>query len=182
MPSSSFPQVYWPLWNADAAFFPGALLPPESEGSLSAVLVFLFYGDKLALADITGRGMCIPSGRIEPGETVDEAAVRECFEEAGARLHPHHRALVGCYRMTTRSGPDAGKTVWNPVLVAEALGFEPLPAGSESRGLFLAATEDIADVYFFWDELLAAVFAYAESERERLFPAGTPLSALTGSS
>ncbi len=175
-----FPTVYWPAWDADATFFPGTQLPHESEGGLYAVLVFLFYGDKLVLADIQDRGMCIPSGRIEPDETIDQAAVRECFEETGALLHEQSRTLIGCYRMTTRSGARAGQTRWSPVFVAEALGFKPLPAGSESRGMFLAAVEDVADVYFFWDELIAAVFDYAEAERQKRFPPGLSLSELTG--
>ncbi len=177
-----FPTVYWSAWDADAVFFPGAQLPQGSEGGLVSVLVFLFYGDKFVLADIEGRGMCIPSGRIEPGETIDQAAVRECFEETGALLQEAGRTLIGCYRMTTRSGPQAGRTRWHPVFVAEALGFRPLPAGSESRGMFLASIEDIADVYFFWDELIAAVFDYAEAERQKRFPPGLSLSELTGQS
>jgi len=175
-----FPTVYWAAWDADATFFPGTQLPRESEGGLYAVLVFLFYGDKFVLADIVGRGMCIPSGRMEPGETIDQTAVRECFEETGALLHEQSRTLIGCYRMTTRSGPQAGQTRWNPVFVAEALGFRPLPPGSESQGMFLAAVEDVADVYFFWDELIAAVFDFAEAERQKRFPPGISLSALTG--
>lgn len=179
MPMPIFPTVYWPFSEADATFLPGEQLPPESEGRLYAVLVFLFYGDKIALADIEGRGMCIPSGRIEPGETIDGTAVRECFEETGAHLLDDRRALIGCYRMTGRTNAKPGDIRWCPVFVAEAQGFGSLPPGSESHGVFLAAAEDVADLYFFWDELMAAVFLHAESERQRLFPPGTPLSALT---
>jgi 8-oxo-dGTP diphosphatase len=175
-----FPTVYWAAWDSDATFLPGEHLPPESEGRLWAVLAFVFYGDRVALADIAGRGLCIPSGRIEPGETLDEAAARECWEETGARLHPERRRLIGCYRLTPRGGPQAGQARYCPVFVAEALAFEPIPAGSESRGLTLAAWEDVADVYFAWDPLMAAVFGYAEARRNALFPVGVPLSSLTG--
>jgi 8-oxo-dGTP diphosphatase len=173
-----FPTVYWPHWDVDATFDAGDLLPPESEGRLWAVLVFLYYGDKVALADIVGRGMCIPSGRIEAGETIAQASERECFEETGARLRPESRRLIGCYRMTPRSGTKAGQTRFCPVFIADALGFEPLPAGSESQGLFLAAQEDIADLYFFWDPLMAAVFEFADTQKQRYLSPGTPLSAL----
>lgn len=178
-PPTAFPTVYWPFWDADATFLPGPLLPLETEGRLYAVLVFLFYGDKIALAEITGRGLCIPSGRIEPGESIDEAAERECREETGATMLPERRALIGCYRMTTRSGPLAGQPRYSPAFVAEASHFGPLPEGSESRGVFLAATEDVADLYFFWDDLMAAAFGFAEAERARLFPLGLPLAVLT---
>ena len=176
--SMNFPTVYWQTWDADATFEPGVELPPESEGRLWAVLVFVFYGDKVALADIEGRGWCIPSGHIEPGETLDEAAVREVREEIGADLCPNRRRLIGWYRLTPRAGAHAGQTRFCPVFVAEALGFGTLPAGTESRGMFLTAIEDVADLYFTWDALMAAVFAYAEAQKTALFPIGLPLSAL----
>ncbi len=171
-----FPTVYWAAQDADATFTAGEHLPPESEGRLWAVLMFVFYGDKVALADIEGRGLCIPSGRIEAGETVDEAGAREAWEETGARLHPERRRLIGCYSLASRSG----RTRFCPVLVAEAWGFEPIPPGSESRGLILAAWEDVADVYYTWDALMSAVFEYAEERRNALFPPGVPVASLTG--
>lgn len=173
-----FPTVYWHTWDSDATFLPGDELPSESQGRLYAVLVFVFYGDKVALADIAGRGLCIPSGRIEPGETLDAAAEREVWEEVGGHLDPERRRLIGCYRLVSRGGPEPGRVRWCPVFVAEALGFESLPAGSESRGLFFAAVEDVADLYFSWDALMAAVFAYAEAQKQALFPIGMRLSEL----
>lgn len=174
-----FPTVHWTSLNSDATFFSGEQLPPESEGRLWAVLTFVYYGDKVALADIAGRGLCIPSGKIEPGESVDAAAEREVWEETGARLNPHRRRLIGCYRLTPR-GQGAGRIRYCPVFVAEAWSFEPIPLGSESRGLVLAAWEDVADLYFTWDALMAAVFEYAQERRDALFPAGVPLTAVTG--
>ncbi len=171
-----FPIVYWAAQDADATFTAGEHLPPESEGRLWAVLMFVFYGDKVALADIEGRGLCVPSGRIEAGETVDEAGAREAWEETGARLHPEHRRLIGCYRLEAR----AGGTRFCPVLVAEAWGFEPIPPGSESRGLILADWEDVADVYYTWDALMSAVFDYAEARRNALFPPGVPVADILG--
>jgi 8-oxo-dGTP diphosphatase len=176
-----FPIVYWPAWDSDATFLAGEELPSESSGHLWAVLVFVFYGAKIVLADITDRGLCIPSGKIEVGETIDEAARRECFEEIGALLHEHHRRLIGCYRLVTRSGKNAGRVRYCPVFVAEALGFEAIPSGSESRGVFYASIEDVADLYFFWDSLMAAVFEYADERRSALFPVGSPVSELTSS-
>ena len=76
---------------------------------------------------------------------------REAWEETGATLHPEHRRLIGCYLLTPRSGMFAGQTRYCPVFVAEAWGFAPIPPGSESRGLVLAAWEDVAEVYFTWD-------------------------------
>ena len=125
-----------------------------------------------------GRGYCIPSGRIEPGEALDAAAEREVWEETGGRLAPDRRRLIGCYRLVSRAGPSPESVRWCPVFVAEALGFEPIPAGSEFQGLFLAAIEDVADLYFTWDPLMAAVFAYADAEKKALLPIGPRLSEL----
>ena len=177
--ATRFPAVYWSEWDSDATFEAGESLPPESAGRLWAVLIFVFYGDKVALADIEGRGLTIPSGRIEPGETLDEAAVREAWEETGASLHPERRSLIGCYRLSPRSGTHAGQIRYCPVFVAEAFSFGPIPDGSESRGLILASWEDVADLYFTWDPLMAAVFEHAQERRDTLFPVGTPVSWLT---
>ena len=176
----SFSTVYWSNLKSDATFEAGEELPPQSEGKLWAVLTFVFYGDKVALADITGRGLCIPSGKIEPGETLDEAAVREVWEETGGELDPERRRLIGCYRLTPRGEVPGGPERFCPVFVAEAWGFSAIPAGSESRGLVLASVEDVAEVYFMWDALMAEVFAYAEERRNAIFPVGLSVSALTG--
>ena len=58
------------------------------------------------------------------------------------------------------------------MFVAEALGFQDIPEGSESLGMFLASVEDVGDVYYMWDQLTAAVFDYADERRKELFPAG----------
>jgi 8-oxo-dGTP diphosphatase len=175
---ADFPTVYWPAWDVDATFEPGEELPAASAGRLWAVLGFVFYGDKVVLADIEGRGWCIPSGRIEAGETIDQAMERECLEETGAILHPRKRRLIGCYRLLFRSGERAGQVRYCPVFIAEALGFEPILAGTESRGMLLASVEDVADIYYFWDALMASVFAYAEAQKDQFFVPGTPLSDL----
>jgi len=171
-----FPPVYWKSWDVDAEFEPGARLPEGSRDLLWAALTIVYYGDKVVLADIEGRGLCIPSGKIEAGETLDEAAEREVFEETGARLDPERRRLIGCYRLITRTEPK--KVRYCPVFVAEAIGFEPIPESSESRGIFLAAIEDLSDLYFTWDELMAAVFDHAERTRQSMLPSGTSIADL----
>ena len=163
-----FPTAYWPAWDADAAFFPGNELPSGSEDRLYAVLTFVFYGGQVVLADITDRGYCIPSGKIEAEETIAEAAEREVFEETGARLSGGLFHLIGYYLLTPRNGARAGEARCCPVFVAEAAGFEPIPEGSESRGVLLARMEDVAGLYFFWDDLVAAVFAHAHEQYQRL--------------
>jgi 8-oxo-dGTP diphosphatase len=175
-----FPAVYWKSWDVDATFLPGGVLPEESQGLLWAVLAIVYYGDKVVLADIEGRGFCIPSDKTEDGETIDQALEREVYEETGARLDPRQRRLIGCYRLESRKTRPSSqpRLRYCPVFIAEARGFEAIPAGSESRGLFLAQVEDLADLYYTWDDLMAAVFDHAERLRHTLLPSGTPLSEL----
>nr|WP_309686188.1 NUDIX domain-containing protein [Armatimonas sp.] len=58
-----FPTVIWRKERATFAAYASDGFP------MPAALVFPFYGDKIVLAEIPGRGWCIPSGRLEPGET-----------------------------------------------------------------------------------------------------------------
>lgn len=177
---ADFPTVYWPEWDMDATFLPGDHLPLQSQGRLWAVLVHCYYGDQVVLADIAGRGVTIPSGRIEPGESIDQAAVREVFEETGGRLHHTRRYLIGCHITKRRSGPEAGVEKYSPVFVAEVVHFDSIPEGSESRGFFLLAPEAIAEHYYMWDDLLAAEFEYALSRKEELLRPGTDIADLAG--
>ena len=172
---SDFPSVYWESMDANAEFLPGDQLPPASQGRIWAVLVFLFYGDKIVLADIVDRGYCIPSGKVEQNETISDAAEREVFEEVGARLKENALWLIGCYRLTSQSRGER----YCAVFVAEALGFEPIPPASESQGKLLSAIEDVAELYYHWDPLMDAVFAYAEKQRQVLFRDGVRLSDFT---
>ena len=128
------------------------------------------------LADIATRGWCIPSGHVEAGETFEEAVRREAWEETGATLG--RVAYLGRFILTDL---ESGETRHAPTFIGEVQGFSSgLPTGSDSRGMQMANVEDIASLYFVWDELLAAVFAFAQEQKQRLFPAGFPLSALTG--
>jgi len=174
---SSFPKVRWDAWKCEASFLPGDELPAKSNGRLFAVLVFVFYGDKIVLADIAERGYCIPSGRIEPDESITEAALREVFEETGVTLKNEELYLIGTYELV---GVGTGKfsTRYCPVFIAEAFGFEPIPAGSESRGILLAAAEDVEEVYYHWDPLMDAVFQYAGQVHADRHKAGISLSEL----
>jgi 8-oxo-dGTP diphosphatase len=67
-------------------------LPPSE--LTTAALGFVFDGESLLLARISGREWDLPGGHIEAGETAEETMRREVLEEAGvvvgrARLFAH---------------------------------------------------------------------------------------------
>ena len=154
---TEFPTVYWPSWRCRASFFAECPLPDFEPSSLYAVLGFVFCGDRVALADIRDRGYCIPSGKIEEGEEPLQAMVREAYEETGARLDIGRMRSIGWYRLEAAGREDR----ICPVFVAQVDGFSEIPEGSESVGVRLAEMSEVPGIYFFWDELVEAVFGYA---------------------
>lgn len=134
-----------------------------------AVLLFAFFGDRVVLSDIEGRGWSIPSGHILPDETPEAAIRREAMEEAGivlSQLHP-----LGVYLLQESNG-----SVWHaPVFLGEVAHLYPLPEGSESRGVLLIPVEAVQEVYHFWDPLVESVFRYAMEQYQQRCRSGVSL-------
>lgn len=166
--AGAFPAVDW---KRERATF--AVGPIDETLPAPAALVFPFYGDRIALADIPDRGWCIPSGHREPGESAEAAVRREALEEAGVILG--RVVALGHFILTDR---ETGAVRQAPAFVGDVVGLVDLPEATESRGRFLANQEDVAAHYFAWDALLAAVFAYAATVRERELRPGVSLAAL----
>ena len=123
---------------------------------IRAALVFAFHGDGIVLADIRGRGWCVPSGRLEPGEDPESAARREAWEEAGLTLDA--LAPLGWTVFEEYNGESSSVAI---NYLANAIQLEPLPAGSESHGIRLATRQELPSCYFIWDELISSVFDFA---------------------
>jgi 8-oxo-dGTP diphosphatase len=70
--------------------------------TISTALVFAFAGDHVLQTYLVARGWDIVGGHIEPGESPEEAARRETYEEASARLKELH--LLG-YQHLRLLGP-----------------------------------------------------------------------------
>lgn len=132
-----------------------------TEIPVTAALVFVRDAGGLVVADIAGRGWCIPGGRIEPGETPEEAARREAREEAGAVLGPMQ--LVGYFVLTE---VDSGARQAVPAFVARAQALEPLSGTSEALGVRVLTFEELPALYYRWDPLLEAVFRHVLQEED----------------
>ena len=67
---------------------------------------------------------CFPGGHREKGETMDEAAHRELYEETGAREY-------SIARIAQYSVDHGDRISWGTIYEAEILSFDPLPAEFE---------------------------------------------------
>lgn len=132
-------------------FFPA---PYRSPIRAFAALVFPWYGEEVLLCDICDRGWCIPSGRVEPGESSLEAAVREAREEAGAILQDI--VYLGTYRITERN-----EVRWADVFVAQVAELAEITHENESKGRQFVPRPEIEGIYHQWNPLLEAVFNYS---------------------
>ena len=119
-----------------------------------AALVFPWLEDKIALANIIDRGWCIPSGRVEAGESSIEAVRREAEEEAGLTID--NIIYIGCYRLSEQS-----EVKWADVFVAEVKELGEITAPTESSGRQIVDPADLPRIYHLWTPLTEAVFKHS---------------------
>lgn len=139
-------------------FFPAPFRAPLRA---FAALVFPWADDDhVLLCDIESRGWCIPSGRVEPNETSQEAARREAIEEAGAVLGPID--YLGTYHITERR-----EVRWADVYVSRVVDLVEIGIPEESKGIRLATMEELPKIYHLWNELTEKVFLYSHEVMRR---------------
>jgi 8-oxo-dGTP pyrophosphatase MutT (NUDIX family) len=114
-------RLSWPEFKAAAVLVPLLLNASGPE--------LLFTTRSSRLSHHAGQ-IAFPGGRLEPGESVEEAALRECAEEVGLRLPP--QAIWG--RLSDHPSP-AGYLV-TPVVAAA-------PAASHYR----LCSSEVAEVF-----------------------------------
>ena len=131
-------------------FFPGQLLPGIKPRH---VVVFVILPEGFLLAEITGRGWCVPSGRIEEGEAPWDAAERETREETGYQVTS--LKSVGHFRTTTTSGTSYAEAF----LSTEAQETGP-PTGDDSLGRRAVPLSVLPTLYYRWGPFYEAVFGH----------------------
>lgn len=129
----------------------------------TAAVVFAWRAGAFVLADIRDRGWTTPSGRIEPGEDARAAAIRETWEEIGARVAGVEP--IGGFPMIL----DGGRRQWAWAYVASVSAYGAIPPGSESRGVDLVPPCRIPARYYRFDPVLRAAFETAVRECERRY-------------
>ncbi|HEX5856526.1 MAG TPA: NUDIX domain-containing protein [Microbacterium sp.] len=136
-----------------AVYAAGAVVWRLIEGRLMVLVIH-----RTAYADVT-----LPKGKVDPGETLAETAVREVFEETGIRVHLGIPVGVSHYRMPSKrqkivhywaaeAGDDAIRTsafVPNKEIAAlewvtpkRALGYLSYPVDVEILENFLRFVDD----------------------------------------
>lgn len=74
----------------------GSSIPAPYTAIASAIVIVLDQGNVLAIEETTRPGLlCFPSGHVDAGEFIHNAAVRELYEEGGLTVHPQDLLLIG---------------------------------------------------------------------------------------
>lgn len=119
-----------------------------------AGLVFPWEDEQVLIADIEGRGWCIPSGRVEPDETSLDAVKREALEEAGAILRDVQ--YIGCYHISERR-----EVRWADCYVARVEELVEIGRQDESKGRRFVTLDELPALYHLWNPLTKMVFEHS---------------------
>ncbi|MGI6457164.1 MAG: NUDIX domain-containing protein [bacterium] len=166
--SPSFPKMKWGS-NATLSFEATSQLPPPELTSIAGG--FIFYEDRLLLANIPGRGWEIVGGRIDVGEMPEDTFKREALNQVGVNLE--HVQMLGILRID-HSGPEPPNCPY-PFPVGYGVQFvgiaSELPyfrGSSDSLGRSLVTEEGFQEHYYEWNEFYDAIFHYAYEVYHRM--------------
>ncbi len=110
-----------------------------------SVIIFDADGQKVLLTRRTDNGQwCLPGGRLDPGESVEECIIRETLEETG--LHIRVIRLLGVYSNPHMIAVYADGNRWQVIAIsflAEVVGGEPR-LSDETTGIGYFSLEEMA--------------------------------------
>lgn len=101
------------------------------------VLIVPFWQGKIVFTQHKKRGIELPGGKIEPGETAMAAAVRELYEETGASL----RSIAQIGQYVIQMGEEL---IVKSIYVGEVEELLPMPAETDTHGAVIF--DEIPDV------------------------------------
>lgn len=132
-------------------FFPA---PYKTPVRAFAALMFPWSEGSALVCQIEGRGWCIPSGRVEPGETSLEAALRESAEESGASLRGVQ--YIGCYRISEHK-----QVRWADCFAGWVTDLSEIQVPTESHGRRFMTFAELEECYHLWNPLTELVFRHS---------------------
>lgn len=131
-----------------------------SDRTIHGVHAYCFVGDKMVIVYAEAKGYWTPpGGGVEPGETAEDALVREVFEETNMRVLKHR--IIGYQEV---SEPHRVSMQVRSVCIVEPIG--PFVADGDPEGdgdvteIKLIDPKDIKQ-YFDWGEIGAHILTRA---------------------
>lgn len=160
---------YVPLPNTSELVLT-ADLPPQRLTPTAFLLPYLDDGS-LVMATNRRRGVEIPGGHVEPGETLSEAAAREALEEAGCEVRDIRP--IGFQRLVSQGTAPEGHRYPFPV------SFQQYFAARIVRKHGIADNDEVLQPTVVPDHMSEAVMngiqlALHRHARELLFPPAAP--------
>jgi len=113
-------------------------------------VTFVTDGECFLVGDVIGRGWCVPSGRIEDGETPEQAAVRETLEETGTVIE--NPISVGYFQLD-----DCAVSAMLAPLPSEPCAF----SSPETRSVRVMGLADLSTSYYLWTPDIERAFKHA---------------------
>ena len=136
--------------------------PKKYSEPVTAVHCFCFWGEQIVLVDVARRGVSIPGGHVETGESLLDCLQRELAEEACIVVDAP--VLLGAVECDHSENPAFGPSLGYPRLASQLLyagivnRILPFAAKHEtSRRIFVPALK-CPEQFNEWDAVMQAAF------------------------
>lgn len=156
----TFPVAYWDEKSTKVQF--EIFTDEPTRSSITACMVFAYHDDTLLLAKPV-RGWGLPGGHIEEGESAQECATREVFEETAVDIK--NLQLIGGWK-TTKLVENEGNakypsTGYQLLYIAEVDTIHPFTPQHESSERKFLTVSDIKKNHHKYEPVIE-VLAYAD--------------------